>query len=321
MSRSLPGFHRAERACILFALCATGLMAQEKPLPSSAEPPDAHQVRRQPRPPTTVVSPSIDQILRRLGVTRAEIARRKNAGRTTPLPASSAEPPEIAEMKRGMQASAAPARSPTIKEILDALRRQPGGAATIDRARRAGARIPRDASIDRYPQPRSPGASSPYFFVAGDNDLPVAGLQPTPTVRATRASSYQTVAGVGSISVTAFFPFYINTSSTWGPLNRTQTTTPTNQVGAPWDVKPYVFISFSAPVDGYYVINVVAGQSGFEARHYASGTYQLVQSFAKPAAVGTYSYPVLLNLAHGSHYFTWANLDYTSVSEVSATKF
>jgi len=309
---------RSVRLLLPLVLCAAGAAAQEKPLPASGQPPEVQQARSLSRPLGTVAPQSVDQILHRLGVTRAEIERRKVSARAAALPATAMEPAEVVEAKRLVREQPARAHSASVKEILDALRRQPGGAAMIERARRAGARIPRETALNGdYDNPHKA-----VFYFATREGLAPDAIQPTPTLRVTRTATSQSITGFGSLNATAYFPWYINSATTWGPLLRSQlTSTASSPVGAAYDVKPYMGISFYASSAGWYAINVTAGQSGFEARHYTAGTYQLLTSFPKPATAGSNPYPVLVNLAAGSHWFTWANLDYVWVSEVSVIKF
>jgi hypothetical protein len=238
-----------------------------------------------------------------------------------PLPASVVEPPELALLKRAaVEKRPASPRTPSLKQVFDALRRQPGGAATIERARRAGARIPRDVAVQPQSSDDQLGTGN-LSIAARELGSGSAATQNTPTVRITRASWNQSVTGLGRLYAYAWWPTWINTYSTWGPLVRAVVSGTGTVVGAPYDVKPYMFISFNATTSGWYVLNVVAEQSAFEARHFTGTDYQLIQSFPRPAVAGSYSYPVLVNLAAGQHYFTWANFDWIYVSEISVAKF
>jgi hypothetical protein len=239
--------------------------------------------------------------------------------RQAPLPASAVEPPELALLKRAAEKPSAAARSPSLKEVFDALRRQPGGAAMIERARRAGARIPRNVALEPDVPVDRLGTGT-FSFAARGTRSSSETVQNTPTIRITRASWSQTITGFGKLYAYAWYPTWINTYPTWGPLVRVAITSAGTSVGAPYDVKPYMFIAFNATSAGWYVVNVVADQSAFEARHFTGVDYQLIQSFPKPPTAGSYSYPVLVNLTAGQHYFTWANFDWIFVSEITVVK-
>ena len=320
--------NKVEQAVLLvlpLVLCAMRVTGQERRLPATGEPPEIQLMRRLPPAPEKVASQSVDQIIRRLGVSRTEIERRKaSPGRA--LPATAKEPVEIAEVKRMERERPATAHSSPVKEILDALRRQPGGAAMLERARRGGAHIPRDGAMNFEPR----NSRRTAYFASRETVGPVDEYQPTATLRVTRAAESQSVTGFGTLRAYGFFPVQINSVTTWGPLFPMKQTSATySPVGAPYDVKSYMLIGFTATTAGYYAINVTAGASAFVARNYtSSGTYQLLASFPTPPNpsgigpnLGTYSYPVLVNLSAGSHWFTWTNLDWVYVSEVSVVKF
>src|SRR3954469_13562292 len=90
-----------------------------------------------------------------------------------PLPASG-EPPEIQQLRRMERERPAIAHSSSVKEILDALRRQPGGAAMIERARRGGAHIPREGAMNFEPG----NSQRMAFFASRETVNPVDEYQP-----------------------------------------------------------------------------------------------------------------------------------------------
>jgi len=315
-----------QRSGLLLPLMFTAatMTAQEPAQPPTREPPDVQQLRRVPQPPReAAVAPSLDQILARLGITRAAIEQRKRAATAPALPAAVEEPADVAEQKRAAnEREPAQARSPTLNELLDMLRQQPGGAAKLERARQAGARIPQDAAIEIHRASSSASSSGPSVANVEVDPATEARAVPATTLKVTRGSPLQTVTGMGTLSAAAVFPYTINTYTTWGPFARLLSTNATmSPVGAVYDVKPYMSFGFNASSAGWYVLNVVASATGAETRRYSAGTYGLVQSFTKPATTGYHSYPILLNLGAGYHYFTWTNLDsWIYVSEISALK-
>jgi hypothetical protein len=309
-------------------MMAANLAAQERPLPPSpaprAEPPGRE---RAPDPPATAASPSVEELLQRAGLTRAELERRKaNPASKAHPPSPTAEPPTPEERSRAERANEQPPaalRSPSLEELLSAVRQQPGGADVLDRARRAGARIPQ-ASENGVEDDQSArrARGGPSVIASARTSIPRAF--PTQTVlRVTRSAPSQTVSGLGSLSAEAFFPYRAtNNIGVWGPLDRlSDQNTTYSPVGGPFDVKSWVRITLTAQNAGWYLINVQATPTRAELRRYTFAGYELLMTFTKPTTSGYNSYPVVLNLEAGSHGFYWANLDwFPYVSEVTVMK-
>jgi hypothetical protein len=251
----------------------------------------------------------------------------KLAAQDKPIPPT-AEPPELREHLRRMSVRPPkPPPSPSVREILDIIRRRPGGPQLLERARRAGARIPNTVSsnandgsysVATLGGPRSPETSfSPI--------APEIAVQAPLVARVTRPALLTTVAGLGTLDAQAFFPLWATADPTnWGPMERFTYPAAWSPVGSLYSPKSFVSINLDAQNTGWYLINVVATQVSAEIRRY-TGTpagWVVIQTFALGPSQTFTSYPVLLNLAAGHHGFTWVNLDYaTFVSEVSVFKF
>jgi hypothetical protein len=286
---------RRARWLVLHALAVSTSFAQGRPLQPSPEPPpeDARALQRMNAPtlPLDAGAPTVDALLRQLGVTRAEIARRQRARTTRPLPSSAQEPPDVAAERR----------FPRPPAVRDSGRPEASGDATAPR--RLGPFVP-------------PVVRDEFAEAAA------SGKVAEPTMRVTRADPYQALTGVGSLRGTAYFPYTANSDLYWGWLARATTASTNTAVGGPYDVRPYLRVSLKVDVAGWYVINVRANPTRAELRHYVSGTYNLLQTFALPAEVASNhnSYPVLVELAAGWHYFYWAPLDACWVAEVVVIK-
>lgn len=193
----------------------------------------------------------------------------------------------------------------------------------LERARRGGARIVlSESSREAGSSMTSRTGGGPRLAEVTFNETPAVMTQAT-VAKVTRDASYVNVAGLGTLSAEAYYPYRATSTLTiWGPLDRWSGTSSTNYVGGSFSVKSYVRISLNVQTTGWYLINVQATATAAEMRHASSsGTYTLIQSFTKPTTSGYSSYPVVLNLTAGSHYFSWANLGWWPyVSEVSVTK-
>ena len=315
-------------SAIAIAGWTVNVVAQERPLPPSAAPRPAPARARAAKPPAPVASPSVDVLLRRAHLSRALLERRKAATPSSAALAVSA--PEPAEPRdrstRAARRPPAAPTSPTTRELLDIVRRRPGGPELLERAQRGGARIPplehsnlEGSSIDGITH--GPRVAEPE---AGAISL-VAISQATLVAKVTRNAPYINVAGLGTLSAEAYYPWYASNNLTvWGPFDRWSSSSSGNEVGGAWSVKSYVTMNLMAQSTGWYLINVVATPTGAEMRHAgSSGIFTLVQTFTQPTtnAFSYSSYPVVLNLAAGPHRFSWANLNYFPyVSEVSVTK-
>jgi hypothetical protein len=207
-------------AAVALGLSAARVNAQEAPLPSTPTPPPDFQEREKvgklPAPPGR--SPEVDELLQKLRLTRADIERRKAEKAERELPAAADEPPDVKARKNVEKPPAPPARSPNRDELIEKIRKQPGGAEQLERAKRSGAQIP---------PARAGGAaleSSPERMAGPRMDGPVFGSFSTAeqqtVLKATRGAPYPNVAGFGSMYVWDFFPYTSSTSTIWGPYYR-----------------------------------------------------------------------------------------------------
>jgi hypothetical protein len=316
-------------AAVVVGFPAQQLNAQdEQPLAATpAPPPDAQQREKIGKPAQNPgKSPEVDELLQKLRLTRADIDKRKADKAEKELPATSDEPPDVKERKKGEKSPPqAPGRSPDLSELIEKLKKQPGGAEQLERARKAGAKIPPG---------KSEGASreqEPVRMAGPRMDGPVFDWLPEaqqPTMKATRAASYQTVAGLGTLWVYDQFPYNGGSPSAWGPLYRMA-----NPNGWGWgslDIKPALPTTVNVTTAGWYLVNFVATRAKATLRKYGgamSGTppmYPQLTQWDNTASANYYeSYPYILNLAAGYHYFYFVpdENQWMYVSEVSVIKF
>lgn len=258
-------------------------------------------------------------------ITPATAERHKPTGRLpAPIPATAPDPmafPELGGRTKRVATQPPPVRaSPSILQLIEIVRRRPGGAQLIERARRSGATIPSTSSLNDAP---------PTIGIAGGPSASSATLDRFTSVFApitatvTRPANDVTVAGVGRLTAQALYPFYAtNDPAVWGPLDRISYGA--CPVGGSCEARSWVSIYLNAQSTGWYLINVQATPIAAEMRMYSSTApagYNVVTSFPYPTTAGYSSYPVLLYLAAGTHRLAWVNRDFFAwVSEVSATK-
>jgi len=231
--------------------------------------------------------------------------------------------PELrARPKRPVTPPPAVTASPSIEQLLEIVRRQPGGAQLLERARRTGAKIPSvgsnaDDAFRTVATGSGPRSSEAFDAVSlADRALPPISAtvnRPNPKI---------TVAGVGTLQAEGIYPLYATYDKVWGPLDRVWYGA--SPAGGSFDARSWVSIVLTAQTTGWYLVNVQATPIAAELRmRSASGSsYDVIHSFGFPTTYPYSSYPVLLYLGAGYHAFSWVNRDFFAyVSEVSATKF
>jgi hypothetical protein len=247
------------------------------------------------------------------------------AAQDGPLPATPA-PPGLEALRRVVRPGPPPP-SPSVRELIEIVRRRPGGLQLLERARRGGAHIDASISSIGYDGFTTLGNhAGPRLSSVDPESNPVASAQTT--LKGTRNAPSAYVAGLGSLYAGAYYPLYATTDlNLWGPLDYRTWAATYSPAGGAYDAKSFVQFSLSVQSTGWYLINVVASPAvSAEMRRYSASPagYVLIQTFPAPATTGYNSYPVLLNLAAGSHYFSWVTLatfPYNAyVSEVSITK-
>lgn len=235
---------------------------------------------------------------------------------------SMALPEMRARPKRPITPPPAVTPSPSIQELLEIVRRQPGGAQLLERARRTGAKIPlvgsnADDAFRRVATGSGPRSSEGFEAVA----LASMALPPI-SATVNRPNSKITVAGVGTLQAEGIYPLYATYDKVWGPLDRVWYGA--SPVGGSFEAKSWVSIVLTTQTTGWYLINVQATPIAAELRmRSASGSsYDVIHSFGFPTTYPYSSYPWLLYLGAGYYYFSWVNRDFFAyVSEVSVTKF
>jgi hypothetical protein len=321
--RTLPAlrYPYAVAAILALGFSAPVNAQEEAPLnPSATPPPDIQERERlgakPPEPPGR--SPEVDELLQKVRLTRADVERKKADKAERELPAANSEPPDVQEQKKADKAPAPPGRSPDVGELIDKIKQQPGGAERLEKARKGGAKIPPgkvgatlESGAVRMAGPRMDG---PVYSDPGDEQVPV--------LKATRAAPYQSVAGLGSMSVGDFTPISSNTNPMWGGYYRIAN--PNHVLVGTLDVKPYMYASVNVATPGWYIVNFVATRGKASLKRYdsATSTYPSVTQWDNSASPNPYeSYPYVVNLAAGSHYFYWIpEAGYFWVSEVSLMK-
>jgi hypothetical protein len=239
-------------------------------------------------------------------------AERVSAQEEAPLPATPTPPPDVQEREKVAKPPAPPARSPGLEELVEKVRKQRGGEEKLERARRDGARIPAG---------RGGGAaleSSPVL------DLSSSAEQQN-VMKATRAAPEQSVAGVGNLYVIDFSPRQTSALTMWGPYHGWASSWP---ITGNFDMKPFVSASVQVVSTGWYLINFAAvrGKASLRKAGPTSGTpamYPLLAQWDNSASASPWeSYPHVVNLAAGYHYFYWVPDPhwYFYVSEVTVTK-
>ena len=291
-------------ACTVLA-SAGSLAAQDPPLPASATPPPDVLERQRMQPPTAAA---------RLPQHPASTQEPPDAVERRRLPAppggaglllhaaATQEPPDVAEQRRASAPPPPPARSPTLNELLDLIRARPDGPGILDRARRGGARIP------------SPLEGPIGVWLGGGPDagynrehLPSETLaQQATSMKVTLDAPQITVSGLGSLSAYAYWS-YTQSVSVWGPLIRF-TTSNHWLTGGSHDVHPFFVLYVNVTTAGYHLINVVATGVAAELRKSTTTSpYPILSGgqWDNSSTTGYISYPIVLNLAAGMHYFYW----------------
>jgi hypothetical protein len=292
----------------------------EAPLPASPNPPpeikEQEKVGKPLSPPGR--SPEMDKLLQKLKLSRADIEQRKGDKNQQELAAATDDPPDVKERKKAEKPPQPPGRSPDVEELLDKIRKQPGGAEKLERARKAGAKIPPgkaggaelEADPTRKPGPRVEGlAVDPGFD--GEQQ---------PMMRVTKSANVQAVSGLGYLSADEYILWSTSPQNLWGSFNRFSG--PLYPAGA-IDVKPWLGIFLQVTNPGWYLINVVGTRTKASFRRWASGSYVSLTQWDNTASPNSYeSYPHVANLAAGWHYLYWVPEGLNIyVSEVTLLKF
>ncbi|MGZ8398950.1 MAG: hypothetical protein ACXWWN_07930 [Gemmatimonadales bacterium] len=294
-------------AVVGLSLSAEYARAQdEAPLAASpAPPPDVQEREKMGKPPAPPGrSPEVDELLQKVKLTRADIERKKADKSEPALPGGSDEAPDVKEIKKAEKAPPPPGRSPDLAELIDKIRKQPGGKEKLEKAEKAGAKIPKGAGgatlesiLERMPGPRMDG---PVF---GSDSR----AEQLPTLKATRPIPYQNVAGLGYLSVGDWSPNNSNSTPMWGPYYRYLN--PNHFLVGNVDVKPYAYASVNVTNPGWYILNFVATKGKASLKRYVAGStppFATVTQWDNSASTTQYeSYPFVVNLAAGYHTFYW----------------
>jgi hypothetical protein len=311
-------------AAVALGLSAERVNAQDEvPLAATpTPPPDVQEREKAPKPPAHPgKSPEVDELLKKLRLTRADIEQRKADKSQKELPAATDEPPDVKEKKKAEKAPAPPGRSPDLDELLDKIRKQPGGAEKLERARKAGAKIPPgkaggaafEFSPGRMSGPRVEGSVFVGEFGTGQQT----------TLRVTKPTPSASVPGLGSMWMDSYMVWMSEGPSQWGPIHPYATPN-WSVVDGPIDVKPYLGGGVYLTSPGWYLINFVASGAKASLRKWdsRSRTSTIVTQWDNSANPYTYQiYPYLVELAAGYHYFYWVpESGYNFATEVTVAK-
>jgi hypothetical protein len=297
-------------AAVALGFSAEYVNAQEEaPLPATPTPPPGVQEREKvAKPPAHPgKSPEVDELLQKIRLTRADIEKRKADKAEKQLPATAEEPPNVKERKKVEKPPAPPGRSPNLDELIEKIKKQPGGAEKLERAKRGGARIPPggaggatlESSLERTP---GPWVEGPVFGLTSAAD------QQT-TLRVTKPAAYQNVAGLGELSGYEITSWTAGWPGAWGPLYRVAV--PNYPITGNLDVRPFLGANVNVTNPGWYLINLFAtrGKASLRKCCTTSGTppmFALMIQWDHSASANYWeSYPYLVNLAAGWHYFYW----------------
>jgi hypothetical protein len=298
-------------AAVALGFSAEYVNAQEEaPLPATpTPPPDVQEREKVAKPPAHPgKSPEVDELLQKIRLTRADIEKRKADKAEKQLPATAEEPPNVKERKKVEKPPAPPGRSPNLDELIEKIKKQPGGAEKLERAKRGGARIPPggaggatlESSLERMPGP----------WVEGPVLAPLSSAKQQTVLRVTKTAAYQTVAGLGSLQVWDNFPWSTFHGATWwGGYYRYAS--PNDAIVGSYDVRPWLTLSVNLTNPGWYLINVVATRGKASLRKYGTPTgtppmIPIMTQWDNSATANVYEwYSHVVNLAAGYHYFAW----------------
>jgi hypothetical protein len=255
---------------------------------SSAPPPEVQKLREARKQGEALASQKKGPNTREGVLERFRNSRSGNAQL-----ASSAPPPEVQKLKKGGAPSGqTPRQQPTKEGLLEKIRNQPGGPEMIEEAKKRGARIGMGPV-----EPRSSLSWLDLFRVKEAEAQGSFSLTLNPGNKWSSSQPYGEVAFLG-----AYIPPGVS-STTYVML-----------LDDGWNfdaqtnlVQPWTALSFSAPSDGWYIVNFEASGAQASLKHYdeRSNTYPTVASWNYSDRTGTQSYPALVELKAGNHYFSW----------------
>jgi len=259
-----------------------------------------------------------------------------------PRPAASQVPPDVVAAEPPGTARQ-PSRTSTLSELLEQIRRQPGGAAKVDRAKggrvegsrpAAAAPPPEVAEQARSRPPRNPGPPSGIEELldqvrrqAGGAAKVEAALRHAARGRGrsgTMAWSADELLGSEGDAVVQGYSLNLSPSNNWYVSSGNRATFNGVRVDSyrlsnyskstNWGTfghrveNPVVLLVVTVPRTDYYVVNFMATDALAELRRYdpATRSYPVEGSWDRRGAQGWFfDYPALIPLSQGTHYLYW----------------
>ncbi len=207
-------------------------------------------------------------------------------------PASPKPPPEVQEVEKGGPPPDQTQRQkPTKQGLLEKIRNQPGGPEMIEEAKRRG------AHIGMRLEGSGPSLSWLNLFRVKE-----AEAQGTFSMTLGPSNNWHSDNPYGAVSFYGTYntPGYSSTGSYGRLYNMTWSASIGTQISL-----PFAYFVFTAPSDGWYIVNIEASGAQASLKHYEGGTYPTVATWDYIGRTGAVSYPAMFELTAGNHYFYW----------------
>jgi|GEM_PF-3666348 len=218
-------------------------------------------------------------------------------------PASPTPPPEVQEVEKGgPPPDQTPRQKPTKEGLLEKIRQMPGGPEMIEEAKKRGARIG-----------MGPVESGQSFSWMDLFRVKEAEAQGTYSLTLSPSNNWYSSSPYGNVS-------FLGVSLHSGPPKTYVLLHPINCVWGTQIIQASACFTFTAPSDGWYIINIDASGAQATLKHYEVGpTYPTVATWDNKGKTGTLSYPALIELKAGTHFFYWVTSTFgTYVYEANA---
>jgi hypothetical protein len=265
-----------------------------KPRPAAAQPPPEVAEAERERPPQApsrqpTLQELLDQVARQTGG-KDKVDRARTGKRVKLRPAVRTAPPEAMAIE-GARPPRDPGRRSSLNELLDQVRKQPGGAAKVDAALRHGRPNPQRTGTMAW----SLGLTADPVPLSVTSQAFSLGLNASNNFRVS-SSNYATFNGTRGSLPTHLWSYSKN--SNWGTFGHKVE-------------KPVAFLKVTVPRDDYYLVNVRATDAMAQLRIYdpVTRTYPIDTSWDRRGDQGWFfDYPAVVELSAGTHYIYWVLL-------------
>lgn len=282
---------------------------------SDSLPPDLLAMRETKVPPTPPGRPSVqelEEVIKKQPGGPELLEKVKRGEKLDTLPATDSLPPDLKSMKQQKAPPASPGR-PTIHELEEVIRQQPGGAERLEKAKQGirPPKAPRGHSSLEYLRSIFASLNPFQARVANAGQTLTLALKPTVGTNGMHAGLEATSpvaarAWVIGATVRSFTPTntlitgYRNYVFDWGAGCSLGSLKTVSQ-------NPYVGLGVDIPTYGNYIVSArIAAPWGVHLYHYENGYHRLLTRFNCYLRSGVYSdLPVVVYLAPGMHYFYW----------------